>query len=61
MFLIRLILLLLAAVVVRRLVRRAFAPPARRADPPRTAERGDPRYRDLSGQEISDADFEEIP
>ena len=64
MFLLRLILLVLAAFFVRGLVRRAFASSRRRArrDPLRGPGDGARRpYRDLTDQEISDADFEEIP
>jgi len=61
MFIVRLILVILAALVVRRLVRAAFAPPQRRDRP---GESGGPdrhRYRKLTQQDVSDADYEEIP
>ncbi len=62
MFFLRLILVVLAALVVRRLVRRAFAPPrAPRQAPPPAAPARPGAYRDLTEQDIADADFEEIP
>lgn len=61
MFVLRLILLVLAALLVRRLVRRAFAPPSRRVREPGPADRPDGAARPYREQEISDADFEEIP
>ena len=61
MFIVRLILVILAALVVRRLVRAAFAPPQRR-DRPREGGRPEPRrYGKLTQQDVSDADYEEIP
>jgi hypothetical protein len=61
MFLIRLILLVAAALVLRRLLRRAFAPPPAPRVRPGSADRPARPYRDLGEQDISDADFEEIP
>ncbi|MFO7609198.1 MAG: hypothetical protein R6X35_08365 [Candidatus Krumholzibacteriia bacterium] len=61
MFVIRLILLVLAALFVRRLVRRAFAPPSRRVQEPGPVDRPESAARPYREQEISDADFEEIP
>ncbi len=60
MFLLRLILVVLAALGVRKLLRQAFAPAPRggAAPPP---PQSDGAYRDLTDQDISDADFEEIP
>lgn len=64
MFILRLILLLVAALFVRRLVRSAFAPRSADRDGARTEPQGAPRPGKggtLSEQDISDADFEEIP
>ena len=62
MFLLRLLFVVLAALFVRRLLRRAFASPA--GKPPPVSGPGSPPGRgprDLNGQDIADADFEEIP
>jgi len=63
MTILRIILLLLLFLVGRRLYRafRTTAPP--RVRPPRRpGESGpDARLKDLTDQEVSDADFEEIP
>jgi hypothetical protein len=62
MFILRLIVVVLAALVVRRLVRAAFAPARRSGRNDAVDERGGRRnYRDLTQQDVSDADYEEIP
>jgi hypothetical protein len=60
----RLIMLLAAALFVRRLMRLAFASPRRPEPQVRTGaapQQGAKGQQDLSRQDISDADFEEIP
>lgn len=62
MFLLRLLFVVLAALFVRRLLRRAFTPAARQQ--PHVSGTGPQPGRgsgDLNGQDIIDADFEEIP